>query len=213
MMMSETNTKSLYKIAFALSIFTIIYNIIEGLVSVYFGVSEDTLTLFGFGADSFIEAISGLGIAHMVVRIQNNPTETVDKFEKTALKITGFSFYALCAGLAISVVLRMISGEKPDTTIPGVIISILSIIVMWVLLKMKTNTGKKLHSESILADASCTKVCIYMSLILLGSSLIYELTKINYIDVIGTIGIIYFSFKEGKEAFEKSEGKHNCTCH
>jgi divalent metal cation (Fe/Co/Zn/Cd) transporter len=176
-------------------------------------VEEDTLTLFGFGADSFIEAISGFGIAHMVIRIQNHDHEQSDRFEKTALKVTGFSFYALCIGLAIGMVMRLISGESPKSTVPGVIISLISILVMIVLLKMKTHIGKKLNSQPILADASCTKICIYMSIVLLGSSMIYELTKINYIDVVGTLGIIYFSYQEGKEAFEKAEGKHDCSCH
>jgi len=211
--MYKTETGSLDKIAFLLSLFTIFYNIVEGLLSVYFGVEEEALTLFGFGSDSFIEAISGFGIAHMVIRIQKHNHEVSDRFEKTALKVTGFSFYALCMGLSIGIVLRLVSGESPKSTIPGVIISLISILVMIVLLRMKTNIGKKLNSQPILADASCTKICIYMSVVLLGSSMIYELTKINYIDVVGTLGIIYFSYQEGKEAFEKAEGVHDCSCH
>ena len=62
----------LYKMALALAIFTIIYNTVEGLVSTWFGYEDGTLSLFGFGADSFIEVISGIGIAHMVLRIQQN---------------------------------------------------------------------------------------------------------------------------------------------
>ncbi|MBX9852678.1 MAG: hypothetical protein K2X86_13110 [Cytophagaceae bacterium] len=72
------------------------------MVSVYFGVEDDSLTLFGFGADSFIEALSGLGIAHMVMRIKKNQHVVSDKFETTALKITGVSFYLLSTGLVTS---------------------------------------------------------------------------------------------------------------
>ena len=195
-----------------LSIFTIGYNLIEGWVSVYFGIEDETLALFGFGADSFIEAISGLGIAHMVVRIRRDTEKEIDLFEKRALKITGFAFYLLCVGLFVAIVLRLIENKQPESTLAGIIVSLLSILVMWVLVKMKVKTGKGLGSEPILADASCTRVCIYMSLVLLVSSLIYELTKINYIDVLGAVGIIYFSFQEGKEAFEKAKGKHSCSC-
>ena len=49
-----------------LAIFTIVYNIIEGLVSIAYGISDETLALFGFGVDSFVEVISGIGILHMV---------------------------------------------------------------------------------------------------------------------------------------------------
>lgn len=60
----------LLHIALALSLITIFYNMAEGTVSVYFGLDDETLALFGFGTDSFVEVISGLGIAHMVMRIK-----------------------------------------------------------------------------------------------------------------------------------------------
>ncbi len=65
--------KNLYKIAFGLALFTIVYNIEEGLISTYLGFEDESLALFGFGSDSFIEVISGFGIAHMILRIQNYP--------------------------------------------------------------------------------------------------------------------------------------------
>ena len=71
---------------------------------------------------------------------------------------------------------------------------------------------EKIGSDPIIADSNCTKVCVYMSVVLLLSSLIYELTGFAYADVIGTAGLIYFSLSEGKEAFEKAEGKE-CCCH
>lgn len=205
--------KKLYQYIFLLSLFTIFYNLAEGWISVYFGIEEETLTLFGFGADSFIEAISGLGIAHMVVRIKNNKENTnIDQFEKTALRITGLAFYLLSASLAIGIVIKLVRDEAPHSTVPGIIIALISILVMWVLVIMKTRIGNKLNSSPILADASCTKICIYMSVVLLVSSFAYEMLKINYIDVLGTIGIIYFSIREGKESFDKAKGIHSCSC-
>ncbi|MDQ6757322.1 MAG: hypothetical protein M3004_10340 [Bacteroidota bacterium] len=76
----------------------------------------------------------------------------------------------------------------------------------------KTTVGKQLNSNAILADASCTKVCIYMSLVLLVVSSLYELIKFPYFDVIGSIGIAYFSYKEGKECFEKANSDKHCAC-
>ena len=87
--------QKLYKYAWYLSLFTIFYNIIEGLISMIFGYQDETLALFGFGVDSFIEVISGIGIAIMILRIRQNPTSEKSEFEKTALKITGISFYIL----------------------------------------------------------------------------------------------------------------------
>jgi hypothetical protein len=62
-----------YKLAYQLSLFTIFYNIIEGIVSMILGYEDETLTLFGFGADSCIEVMSGIGIAIMILRIRQYP--------------------------------------------------------------------------------------------------------------------------------------------
>ena len=201
----------LYKQAFGLSLFTIFYNIIEGIVSMALGYEDETLSLFGFGADSFIEVMSGIGIAIMILRIKRNPTSPKSIFEIAALKITGSAFYLLSAGLFIGIVLNIINHHKPETTFWGIIISLVSIIVMVWLMNAKKRVGRSLNSEPIIADANCTKVCFYMSLVLLISSLIYELTGFLYADVIGAAGLIYFSITEGKEAFEKAKGS-DCTC-
>src|SRR5690606_32560451 len=99
------------------------------------------LALFGFGTDSFIEVISGLGIAHMVLRIQNNPESKRDSFERTALKITGVAFYMLVVALVATSIYNIYTGHKPITTFWGIVISVISIAVMWGLVVWKRNVG------------------------------------------------------------------------
>ena len=205
--------KNLIRTAFTLSLITIFYNIAEGVISVYFGASDDTLALLGFGVDSFVEVISGIGIAHMIIRMKYSKVETRDEFEKTALRITGSVFYLLTAGLIIGSILNIINGIKPETTIPGIIIAVISIGTMYWLMTSKLKVGKALHSDAIIADANCTKTCFYLSFILLASSGLYELFNIAYFDIIGSLGIAYFAFKEGREAFEKAKsGNLMCNC-
>ena len=202
-----------YKIALWLAIFTIGYNIIEGVVSMWFGFEDETLTLFGFGVDSFIEVMSGIGIAMMVLRIRQYPESPKSTFEITALKITGTAFYLLSAGLSVGIVLALVNHHKPQTTFWGVVISLISIVVMIWLMNAKKRIGKLLNSEPIISDSNCTKICVYMSVVLLVSSLIYEFTGFPYADVIGAAGLIYFSVSEGREAFEKAKGKSCSCCH
>jgi divalent metal cation (Fe/Co/Zn/Cd) transporter len=200
----EAKTERLYRYALGLGIFTVLYNLLEGLVSVFFGIQDEALTLFGFGVDSFIEVMSGLGIAAMVLRIRRSPETPRSRFERTALRITGTSFYLLAAGLGLTALYNLASGHKPETTLPGLVISLVSIAVMWALVAGKRRVGRALHSAPILADANCTLVCIYMSLILLAASLVYELTGFGLIDSIGAAGQVYFSVSEGRESFEKA---------
>lgn len=203
--------QKLYNKAFYLSLFTIFYNIIEGVVSMILGYEDETLSLFGFGADSFIEVMSGIGIAVMIMRIRQNPDSSTSKFEITALKITGVAFYLLAVGLITGIIFNLVNQNKPETTRWGIIISLISIAVMVWLMNSKKSVGRKLDSDAIIADANCTKVCVYMSLVLLLSSVIYELTGFAYADAIGAAGLAYFSVSEGREAFEKAKGKA-CEC-
>jgi divalent metal cation (Fe/Co/Zn/Cd) transporter len=176
------------------------------LVSILFGLNDETLTLFGFGVDSFIEVLSGLGIVAMILRIQHHPDAPRGRFERTALRITGTSFYLLAAGLLVTAVFNLISGHRPTTALPGLIISLISITAMWALVAAKRKVGHQLNSAPILADANCTLVCIYMSLVLLAASLIYQLTGFGFVDSLGAVGLIYFSLHEGRESFEKASG-------
>ena len=77
---------------------------------------------------------------------------------------------------------------------------------MWALVTGKRIVGSTLESEPILSDANCTMVCIYMSVVLLASSLIYQFTGFGFVDSLGAIGLIYFSISEGRESFEKAAG-------
>jgi hypothetical protein len=205
--------EKLIKHALILSLITIFYNLVEGTISVFFGTEDETLALFGFGVDSFAEVISGIGILHMVLRMKYTKVMERDSFEKTALKITGTVFYILAIGLSLGVVLNLINDVKPETTLPGIVISIISIATMFFLMNAKLKVGKALNSDAIIADANCTKTCFYLSFILLGSSLLHEIFSIQYFDLLGSFGIAYFAFSEGREAFEKVRtGNLACNC-
>lgn len=211
---SALPTDKLYKWAMILSVITITYNVIEGGIATWYGAHDETLALFGFGVDSFVEVISGLGIAHMIIRMQRNEFEGVDQFEITALKITGTVFYLLVTGLVAGAAVSIYSRAMPETTMVGIIISVISICTMYALYYYKMKVGEALNSDPIISDAKCTKTCFYLSFILLGSSLIYELFSIPYVDALGSLGIAWYAFKEGREAFEKAANKTlSCTDH
>ncbi len=210
---STHQTAKLLKAAFILSVITVVYNIGEGLFSTIFGYADETIALFGFGVDSFVEVISGLGIGHMVWRMRHSPVSGRDRFERQALYVTGTSFFLLAGGLVIGSVLNIIYRVTPDTTVAGIIISAVSIATMWVLYSYKMKVGRALGSEPIIADANCTRTCFYLSFILLASSVLYEALHVGYVDIIGGLGIAWFAFREGRESIEKARsGSLTCSC-
>ncbi|MDU0458875.1 MAG: cation transporter [Geobacteraceae bacterium] len=211
--MEQQSTAQLFARARYLALFTIFYNIVEGLVSVWAGAADETLSLFGFGVDSFIEVISAVGVWHMLRRISANGGETRDEFERRALRITGTAFYLLTAGLALTAVVSLYQQHKPETTLWGIAVSLGSVSFMWYLIRQKTRVGKQLGSNAILADAACSRACLYLSLVLMVSSVGYELTGLGSLDAIGALLIAWLAFREGRESFEKASGLEcSCSC-
>jgi divalent metal cation (Fe/Co/Zn/Cd) transporter len=211
-LLSQDKEKNLFfKWATALALITIFYNIIEGVVSVFFGLEDGTVSLLGFGIDSFVEVISGIGIWHMIMRMKKNTEGSPNRFERTALIVTGTAFYLLTGGLIITSLINFYKGYKPTTTLWGIIVAAISILTMWMLIHYKVKVGRRFSSDALLADAACTKTCLYLSVILLVASVGYEATGIGLLDSLGAVGIAVFSLKEGREAFEKAKGK-SCGC-
>jgi divalent metal cation (Fe/Co/Zn/Cd) transporter len=198
--------------ASALAVVTIGYNLVEGLVSVGFGLRDETVALFGFGVDSFVEVISGVGIWHMLRRLRASAgAEGADAFERTALRVTGAAFYLLAAGLALTAAGNVAAGRAPESTVWGVIVGAVSIASMWLLIRLKVGVGRALGSAAILADAACTRACLLLSFVLLAASLGYAATGLRHLDTLGALGIAVLAAREGREAFVKARGG-SCGC-
>ncbi len=208
-----SDKRKLYAWASTLALITIFYNIAEGLVSVLFGLEDESMSLFGFGLDSFVEVVSGIGIWHMVRRIRQEGTENPDSFEKRALRITGTAFFVLTAGLILTSVVDLYRGHKPENTFWGIVISTISILSMVLLIRAKVKVGQELNSSAILADAACSRACLQLSIVLLIASAGYKITGIGGLDSIGAFIIGVLCYREGKEAFAKTRsGSFACTC-
>jgi len=200
----------LYRIAGALALITIFYNILEGAVSVWLGSADETLALFGFGLDSFVEVASGIGVWHMIRRQRGSDGTAPDVFEQRALRITGGAFYLLAAGLTVTAAVNLYQGHRPETTVWGIVVALVSILSMWLLIHYKVKVGRALGSPAILADAACTRTCLRLSVVLLASSAGFELTGLGFLDPAGTLVIAWLSVKEGREAFAKAKGLACC---
>jgi Kef-type K+ transport system membrane component KefB len=123
------NRDRLYKDAFGLALLSIALAFAEALFSTLYEYHDESKILIGFG--SFVEIFSAIAVAHMIMRLKKNENGTRDNFERTALSITVFGFYFLVGGLIVTVVYNFWKQHKPETTLPGIIISILSLAFMF----------------------------------------------------------------------------------
>jgi divalent metal cation (Fe/Co/Zn/Cd) transporter len=193
----------LKKRALFLSYFTVGYNILEGVVSVFAGVWAGSIALVGFGLDSFVESLSG---SVMIWRFRKHgkiSEEEEEKIEKKALRLVAFTFFLLGAYILYESIKKLYFQEMPDPSPLGIIIAVISIIVMPILFHLKYQTGKALNLKSLIADSKQTLACMFLSVaLLIGLGLNYLFHFWQADPIVGLI-IVVFLFKEGREAWEE----------
>lgn len=196
-------SRGLGKKALYLSVFTVIYNFIEGLVSVFAGAASGSIALVGFGLDSFIESLSG-GV--MIWRFRghgNLSRDEEEKMEATAVKLVGYTFFIIGAYVLYESLKKLVFRELPDASLFGIIIAILSLIVMPVLFYMKYRIGKSIGSKGLVADSKQTLACCYLSIaLLLGLGLNY-FYGIWWADPVAGLVIVIFLVREGFEVLRE----------
>lgn len=161
--------------AVRLSWFTIAYNIIEGAAAVGFGVKGEALSLVGFGADSFIEVASAFVVLWRFRREAESDESTSLEAERKATMVIGALFLVLALAAGAASVWRLSVHGSPDTTVPGLVISLLSLSFMFYLWSAKRKVGHALDSAAVMKDAACSMACIQLSFVLLAGSLLYML--------------------------------------
>src|SRR5229473_5888798 len=95
--------------------------------------------------------------------------------ERRALKLVGVSFILLLAYVAFDAAKTLTSHERPERSIIGILLSVLSLIVMPLLARAKRRTAAQLNSRALHADSRQTSICAYLSAILLGGLLLNAL--------------------------------------
>jgi len=193
----------LNKKALLLSYFTVIYNVIEGIVSIIAGIlASGSIALIGFGLDSFIESLSG-GI--MIWRFRKHgkvSEEEEEKAEKIATKLIASTFFILGAYVLYESIKKLWLREIPEPSLFGIVIAIVSMIVMPFLFYAKYKTGKSLKSNSLVADSKETLACTFLSVaLLIGLGLNYFFKLWQADPIVGLI-IVVFLVREGFEALE-----------
>lgn len=177
-----------------LEYFTIIWNLLEGVVSVVAGLLAGSIALVGFGFDSFIESASG---GALLWRLHLDHPERRERAEKFALKLVGVSFLLLAAYVTVDAVKSLIKREPPDATYLGIGIATLSLVVMPLLARAKRRVAKEIHSHAMEADARQTDICTYLSAILLGGLLLNAILGWWWADPVAALVMIPIVVKEG----------------
>ena len=183
-----------------LEYFTIAWNALEGLVAVVAGAIAGSISLVGFGIDSFIEVTSGSVLLwRMSVDAEVRRRELN---ERRALRIVGVCFLLLAAYIAYESVLDLWSRRAPEHSIPGIVLACVSLVVMPLLSRAKRNVGHALGSAAMHADAKQTEFCTYLSAILLAGLLLNAFFGLWWADPAAALIMVPIIAKEGIEGMQ-----------
>lgn len=195
--------KDLIRKAVLLSWFTVAYNIVEGVVSIALGISDESVALAGFGADSFIEVASALLVLWRFRGEVGDAKEISLERERRATLGIGILFMLLAVGTVAASGFQLFNKSHPETTLPGMVIAALSLSFMFYLWQAKLKVGHALDSSTVLKDAACSLACIKLSVVLLLGSVVYLLLpQLWWTDSAAALLLSIFIGKEGWETIE-----------
>ncbi|MGA5215259.1 cation diffusion facilitator family transporter [Streptomyces cinereoruber] len=181
--------------------FTIGYNVIEGIIAISAGAVAGAVSLIGFGVDSGIEVAAAVVVlVRLLAEIKGG--EPDEAKERRALKFIAITFFALAAYVTVEGIRDLVSGEKPDTSLVGIVLTGVSIIIMPWLARAKRKAGQEMNSRLVVADAAETKLCAWLSVSTFAGLLAFALFGWTWLDPVAGFVIAAFAIMEGREAWE-----------
>ena len=183
-----------------LEYFTLAWNTLEGLVAVAAGVIARSISLVGFGIDSFIEVTSGTALLWRM-----NVDEDVhrrERNERLALRIVGACFLALAAYIAFESIRDLVQHNTPERSLAGIVLACASLVVMPLLARAKRKVGSALSSAAMHADARQADFCTWLSAILLSGLLLNALLGLWWADPVAGLVMVPIIAREGIEGIQ-----------
>ena len=173
---------------------TIVWNVVEAVVAIGAGLESGSLALVGFGLDSTIEVASALVILWQFAGAD-------EQRERQALRLIAVSFFALAAYVAVQAGVDLATTSEPDTSVVGIVLAALSLVVMPLLATAKRRTGRLLGSATVAADSQQTWLCTYLSAVLLAGLVLNAAFGWWWADPAAGLVIAALAIREGREAW------------
>jgi divalent metal cation (Fe/Co/Zn/Cd) transporter len=199
---------TLIRQAFRLEWLTVAWMVVEAVVAVASGIAAGSLLLLAFGLDSVIElASAGVLIWRLSVELRRGQAFS-EKAEHIASRIGGGLLLALSAYVVVSAGWSLWTHHRAEFSAPGLVISVLAIPIMRYLARRKIALAEKLGSRAMRADAMESITCGWLSLVVVIGLIAQLAFGAWWVDAVGSLAIVWFLVKEGRETWAGEE----CGC-
>jgi divalent metal cation (Fe/Co/Zn/Cd) transporter len=187
-----------------LEYFTVTWNILEAVVGLAAGIAAGSLALVGFALDSIVEASSG-GILIWRLWTEQRGTRTAEDAERRAIRLVAIAFFGLAAYVGTRAVFDLATAARPEESLPGIVLALVSLIVMPLLAWRKRVVARQLDSRALQADSTQTTLCTYLSGFLLVGLAANAVGGWWWADSLAGLAIAAFAFKEGRELWNADD--------
>jgi divalent metal cation (Fe/Co/Zn/Cd) transporter len=169
-------------------------------------VIAGSISLVGFGIDSFIEVISGGALLWRMSVYADSQSR--GRNERLTLRIVGVCFLALAAYVTFESGSDMLKGKAPERSIAGIVLACVTLVVMPLLSRAKKRVGAELRSRAMNADAKQTDFCFYLSAILLVGLVVSATLGWWWADPISALAMVPIILREGWQSIRGE----TCVC-
>ncbi len=175
---------------------TIGWNSVEGFVAIASGVVAGSIALVGFGVDSFVEVFAGAVIIWRLAQ-ERHGASVSDAAERRAVTLIAGTFFLLSIGVGIESVRKLGGSEHPETSVVGIVLTSVSLVIMPILARAKRSVGQAMGSRAVQADATETMLCVWLSAIVLVGLVLNAGFGWWWVDPVAAFGIVYVAGREG----------------
>ena len=187
--------------AFRLEWITIGWMVIEAAVAIGSAILSGSLVLFAFGLDSVIELISaGVLMWRLSVEFRHGHAFS-ENAEQIASRVGGALLFALAAYVVVAAGWNLWTRHHAEFSAPGFIVTLLAIPIMRYLATRKIDLANRLGSRALRTDAVESITCGWLSVVAVVSLGAQAIFGAWWIDSAGSVAILYFLVKEGREAW------------
>ena len=180
------------------------YMAVEGGVGILAGVLAGSIALGGFGLDSVIE---GFASAIIVWRFTGDRIFS-EAAERRAQRLVAIQFFLLAPYVGVESVRALWLGERPETSLLGIALAALSLVIMPALGIAKQRLAEQLGSPATRGEGRQNLLCAYLSAALLIGLLGNLVAGAWWLDPLVGLFIAVVAVNEGIEAWR---GESCCT--
>lgn len=191
--------------AFRLEYITLAWMTIEAVVAIGFGIAAGSLTLTAFGIDSLIELASACILVWRLTVELRRGQALAEQAERTAARIGGALLFALAAYVVASAAWKLWMRQGAEFSLPGLVIGLLAIPIMYLLSRRKLRLAEELGSRALRVDAVESITCGWLALVVVAALAVQLLVGAWWVDPVASLAVVWFLVREGREAWKGEE--------